>query len=199
MPLQATLEFLLIASKNQQGSFGDCTAGGLIDQPDSCSNQGQNCLLFCPVTESGMSAAKRWDVFAEINMDWIYAPPDDPQQPVLLGQNDPAAGDNAFLVALSIHWDGSNWHVTFYHDKSIDSSPLANPACDAAQFVIGEDSRFLSVADSTQNISLKFISGSNPAAGCVVEAFAETSAGNVIVHSSVGKLPVPFWRTSGAR
>ncbi len=177
-PLQATLSFLQVDSGNAQGPFGGCTAGGLIDQPDSCSNQGQNCLLFCPVTESGTSLVKRWDVFAEIGMGWTYAPLNDPQQPVLLSQDDPAAGDNAFLVALSIQWDGSNWQVTFYHDKQVASSPLANPACDAAQFVIGEDPRFLSVAGSTQTISLKFVSGSNAAAGCVVEAFAETSAGS---------------------
>ncbi len=175
-PLQATLSFYLIAAKNPQ--YGDCIAGGLIDQPDSCNNQGQNCLLFCPVTESGTSSMKRWDVLAEIVMGWMYAPPDDPQHPLLLDQDDPAAGGSPFLVALSVQWDGSNWEVTFYHDKQVAGSPLANPACDAAQFVIGEDPRFLSVVGSTQNISLKFVSGSNPAAGCVAEAFAATATGS---------------------
>lgn len=176
--LQATLSFLPVDSGHAQGSFGSCVAGGLIDQPESCSNQGQNCLLFCPVTGTGTPAGKRWNVFAEINMDWTYTPPDDPQHPVLTGQPDPAAGDNAFLVALAIQWNDSRWQVTFYHNASIDRSPLTNPACDAAQFVIGEDSRFSSVAGSTQNIALKFVSGSNAAAGCVVEAFAETATGS---------------------
>lgn len=177
-PLLATLDFALIISHNPQ--YGGCITGGLIDQPDSCNNQGQNCQLLCPVTESGTPSVKRWDLFALIGMFWTYAPPDDLQHPVLLGQPDPAAGGgNAFLVALSVQWDGSHWQVTFYHDKNVDRSLLANPACDAAQFVIGEDPRFLSVADSTQQIALKFVSGANPAAGCVAEAFAETPAGNV--------------------
>ena len=92
-PLQATLSFLPVDSGHAQGSFGYCVASGLIDQPDTCTNQGQNCLLFCPVTLSGTPAEKRWDVFAEINMDWIYNPSNDPQHPVLIGQPDPAAGD----------------------------------------------------------------------------------------------------------
>ncbi|MHB8599420.1 MAG: hypothetical protein ACYDER_21740 [Ktedonobacteraceae bacterium] len=200
-PLQATLSFLQVDAGSAQGSFGSCTAGGLIDQPDTCSNQGQNCLLFCPVTEAGTSSVKRWDVFAEINMAWTYAPLNDPQQPVLLGQDDPAAGDNTFLVALSVQWNGSNWQVTFYHDNHVDSSPLANPACDAAQFVIGEDPRFLSVAGSTQTISLKFVSGANPAAGCVAEAFAETTAGTLSLHplaSCLYRLGVPLALNSEA-
>jgi hypothetical protein len=176
-PLQATLSFLVVDAGHAQGPFGSCSAGDLLDSPENCSNQGQNCLLLCPVTETGTSSRKQWDVFVEIGMDWVYAPPNDPQHPMIADQIDPAAGGNTFLVALSVQWTGSQWQVSFYHNKQIDSSPLANPVCDAAQFVLGEDSRFLSVAGSTQNIALKFVSGTNPAAGCVMEAFAATAGG----------------------
>lgn len=177
MPLRAILKFISVISANTFEGGGPCVAGGLIDQPDSCANNGQSCVNLCPFDESGGNAStKRWIVLAPMVPDWYYTALNG--QAVLQDQPDPATTSGvSFLVALSLNWTGSKWQVSFYHSPRVDSSPIANPACDAAQFTVGEDPRFLSVMNSSQAITWKYVSGTNAAAGCVAEAFAQTGSG----------------------
>ena len=172
-PLVATLnQYISISAATTTGA-GLCVSAGLIDQGQSCMNDGQSCFSLCPLTETGISTpVNQWEVFAALNIAWTYTYTSG--QTLTSYQEDPAEGA-MFLVALSISRQGSQWKVVLAHSKSIDASPLANPACDAAQYELGQDSRFLSVAGSTQNITLKFVSGTNVAEGCVMEAFASTA------------------------
>lgn len=175
-PLVAKLNQYISLSTATTTGAGLCASGGFIDQPLSCMNDGQSCFSLCPLTATDISIpANHWEVFAALNVAWTYTQPNG--QTLTTYQEDPAEGA-MFLVALSISREGSQWNIVLAHSKSIDASPLANPACDAAQYELGQDSRFLSVAGSTQNIALKFVSGTNAAEGCVMEAFAETTPGS---------------------
>ena len=175
-PIQATLNMYVgIPSSSNTGGSGSCADGGLIDEPVNCMNNGQSCLSVCPLTGTDIpTAVNRWVVLAPLNLAWSYVQANG--QEIASYQSDPAEGA-AFLVALSISRSGSQWQVTLAHSKSIDGSAIGNPACDVAQYEIGQDSRLLSVAGTSQSLYWKYVSGSNAAAGCVAEAFLETSAG----------------------
>jgi hypothetical protein len=174
-PLEAKLN-MYVSISSSTGGPGLCVAGGLIDQPETCMNNGQSCFSLCALTETDTPArVNHWEVLAALNPVWTYAKSNG--QVVTNYQEDPAEGAT-FLVALSISRQGSQWKVVLAHSKSIDASPVANPACDAAQYEIGQDSRFLSVAGTSGSLYWKYLSGSNPAAGCVAEAFAETTSGS---------------------
>lgn len=85
-------------------------------------------------------------------------------------------------TATTVSWTGTNWQVALDHSTGIERTTITNPVCDAAQYLFADDARFNSVAGSSQNMYWKFVSGSNPAAGCVAEAFAETTAGTLSSH-----------------
>ena len=175
-PITATLNIYVdISSFPSTGGPALCSSGGLIDEPSNCMNNGQSCFSVCPLTGTDISTTvNHWVVLAPLNPAWAYVQSNG--QEIASYQGDPAEGA-AFLVALSISRSGSQWQVTLAHSKSIDSSAIGNPACDAAQYEIGQDSRLLSVAGSSQSLYWKYVSGSNAAAGCVAEAFLETPAG----------------------
>ncbi|MEO9059741.1 MAG: hypothetical protein ABI396_16330 [Ktedonobacteraceae bacterium] len=174
-PIAATLNMYVSIPSSATGGGGLCAAGGLIDQPDTCMNNGQSCFAWCPLTGTDIpTPVNHWEVLAALNPVWTYVKKNG--QVVANYQDDPAEGAT-FLVALSISRNGSQWQVALAHAKSIDNSPVANPACDAARYEIGQDGRFLSVAGTSQPIYWKYSAGSNAAVGCVAEAFAET-AGN---------------------
>ncbi|MGH2493355.1 MAG: hypothetical protein ACRDIV_01490 [Ktedonobacteraceae bacterium] len=172
--LHATLSFQLNPSS---GPSGPCVAGGIIDQPDTCMSNGQNCYLFCPFSASEAKASlKQWEVLVTMIPSWNYVAANG--QMVVQFQPDPMGGNGTwtdFLVALGISWDGSQWHVTLAHPRELANTAIANPACDAAQYIIGQDSTFSSIAGSSQPLSWKYVSASNSAAGCLAEAFPVTN------------------------
>lgn len=155
------------------GSSGPCIAGGVIDQPNSCTNAGQNCYAFCAIAPSGArTAVEQWNALIAMIPTWNYVTAHG--QMVVQDQPDPMGGNGTwtdFLVALTIRWDGSQWHVSLAHPQAVANTAIANPACDAAQYLIGEDSTFSSLAGSSQTLSWKYASGTNAAAGCLAEAF----------------------------
>ncbi len=182
-PLQATLGFQLNVSSQSYGTAGLCSSGGLIDQPDVCANNGQSCFSFCPFSLPGDgNAVNQWHVFAPFIAFWTYTRTTG--QLVAQYQYDPNTNGvwTTFLAALMISWTGTNWQVALDHSTSVDRTTIANPVCDAAQYLFADDARFNSVADSSQSLYWKFFSGANPAAGCVAEAFAETTAGTLSSH-----------------
>ncbi len=179
-PLQAMLGFQLNVSFQSYGTTGLCSSDGLIDQPDVCANDGQSCFSFCPFSLPGDgNADNQWHVFAPFIASWTYIRTNG--QLVAQYQYDPNTNGiwTDFLVALTVSWTGTNWQVALDHSTSIDRTTIANPVCDAAQYLFADDARFNSVADSSQSMDWKFFSGSNPAAGCVAEAFAATATGSI--------------------
>ncbi|MGH2494351.1 MAG: hypothetical protein ACRDIV_06575 [Ktedonobacteraceae bacterium] len=167
--LHATLHFGLDFSSS---ASGPCIAGNVIDQPDTCMNNGQNCFTFCLFTASEAKILKQWEVLAVVIPFWNYVTANG--QTVVQDQPDPMGGDGSwtdFLAALAISWDGSQWHVTLAHPKELANTAIANPACDAAQYIIGQDSTFSSIAGSSQPLSWKYASDANAASGCLAEAF----------------------------
>lgn len=175
-------EYFQLGFSSSQGAYGLCIAGGLIDQPDNCTNQGQSCLSLCLLTVPETTASiDQWLVLAPLNVLWDYKTMNG--QIISQAQSDPGNANAPYLVALSIQWSGSHWQIGFFHSKAVDASAIANPVCDAAQYAVGQDSRFLSVVGTSQNIYWKYISGSNSASGCVAEAFIETTAGSTSVTS----------------
>lgn len=183
--LHATLRFQLNPSSSSNGA---CISGGLIDQPDTCMNDGQSCYAFCPFTASGAKASlKQWDVLVTMIPSWNYVTANG--QTVVQDQADPMGGDGSwtdFLVALSITWEGSQWHVTLAHPREFVDTAIANPACDAAQYLIGQDSTFSSIAGSSQTLSWQYVSDTNSASGCLAEAFP-VSASTGIPTSATSK------------
>jgi hypothetical protein len=174
-PLEAKLN-MYVSISSSTGGPGLCVAGGLIDQPETCMNNGQSCFSLCALTGTDTpTLVNHWEVLAPLNPVWTYAKSNG--QVVTNYQEDPAEGAT-FLVALSISRNGSQWQVALAHSTTIDNSAIAHPACDAAQYEIGQDGRFLSVAGTSGSIYWKYLSGSNPAAGCVAEAFVETATGS---------------------
>ncbi len=179
-PLQAMLGFQLNVSSQSYGTAGLCSSDGLIDQPDTCANNGQSCYSFCPFSLPGDGSAKnQWHVFAPFIAAWTYTRTNG--QLVAQYQYDPDTNGiwTDFLVALTVSWTGTNWQVALDHSTGIERTTIANPVCDAAQYLFVDDARFNSVAGSSQSMDWKFFSGSNPAQGCVAEAFAETTAGTL--------------------
>lgn len=182
-PLQAALGFQLNMSFQSYGTAGLCSSGGLIDQPDVCANDGQSCFSFCLFSLPGDgNADNQWHVLAPFIASWTYIRTDG--QLVAQYQYDPNTNGTwtDFLVALTVSWTGTNWQVALDHSTSIERTTIANPVCDAAQYLFADDARFNSVAGSSQSIYWKFVSGANPAQGCVAEAFAETPAGTLSPH-----------------
>lgn len=178
-PLQASLSLQLNVSFQSYGTAGLCSSGGLIDQPDTCANGGQSCYSFCPFSLAGDAhAVNQWHVLAPFIASWTYTRPNG--QIVAQYQYDPNTNGSwtDFLVPLSVSWTGTNWQVALDHSSGIARTTIANPVCDAAQYLFADDATFNSIAGSSQGIYWKFFSGSNPAAGCVAEAFVETSAGS---------------------
>src|SRR5581483_6656421 len=154
-------------------SSGPCISGGLIDQPDTCMNHGQNCYAFCPIGASGAKASGgQWDALVTMIPSWNYVTVNG--QTVVQFQPDPMGGDGTwtdFLVALSIGWDGAQWHVTLAHPRAVVDTAIANPACDAAQYIIGQDSTFSSISGPSQPVSWKYVSDTNSASARQPEAF----------------------------
>lgn len=162
-PLRAALHFQLDTNSSAacQGEF--------IGTFNACSNQGQDCHLFCAQQVSSLAfTPQRWDVFAVIRPTWDYT--------TLSGQvvarNQPDAPDNAgteYIISLSITWGGSRWHVSTH---SPNNPPLVDPACAAVSGRIPYNANLQS-EESNPSIAIywQFAAGPDHAAGCLAEAF----------------------------
>lgn len=184
-PIRATLTMQLATDSDAQQA---CTIS-LLAPPGyfPCSIEGQVCTTFCSVpwqerqTAVFGPAAQDWLAFGVIHSSWDFAtlngqsiardqPPDNGRAP---DANQP--------VLLRIGWDGSSWHVqplfgpdqgppVFVSDVQIgDIQVAADPGCLVAEDIFSEE---------RENYArMRFVSGPNPAVGCLVEATVTSPPG----------------------
>ena len=165
-PLQATLHLELDKEVNSVPLPGNqCQSSIQLITPRFCKIAGQDCLQLCAVPWQFRQPRSDWIVFAMIFPSWTYT-----------------TGDGQFidfsetptiehLVLLSISWDNHSlkWHVEALLGPDLGSPIITDgiqiaddPACATAQELF--------VKDLSNYSQVRFISGANPAAGCLVVA-----------------------------
>jgi hypothetical protein len=169
----------IVATQQFQPLFGlplpVCSIAGIssID----CSLAGQNCLQLCPVpwqphlAQTTRLFSQRWLVLTFVRTLWNYT--------TLNGHiifQDQELDGLAHLALLSITWNGS-WHVKALMGAALGQpliidgiQILDNPACSSAEDIVGGQI----AAKASQE---GFISGPNPADGCLVETILRKTAG----------------------
>ncbi len=175
-PIRATLHMQL--QTEDAGSHSCWSLPGSLD----CQVEGVDCARFCTVPweyrqeQNGVPDSLEWLTFGVIHSTWEYASLDGriiaQGQPIDLGEA--ALVDQPVL--LRIAWDGLAWHVQplFGPDQGLpiymnDVQVADDPGCLAAEDVF---------AQAALNYSaIRFVSGANPAAGCLVEATDTTLPG----------------------
>ncbi|MGO8947345.1 MAG: hypothetical protein ACLQUY_06730 [Ktedonobacterales bacterium] len=176
-PLQATLNMQLQTDGTSvEGCwFSEFTA--IAAGSGDCTLDGMSCLQFCTVPwqvrvadASTLGTKEEWLTLAIVHSMWDYATSDGraiaSDQPIDSGQ---AALDSQ-PVLLRIGWDSRQWQVRplFGPEQGApitgdDGMPVTDdPGCLAAEDIFNEDIPIYA--------TIRFISGSNPAAGCLVEA-----------------------------
>ena len=175
-PLRATLHFQI--DTNTQG-IAFCI-DSLFGMPStSCRINNQDCRTLCQTYFAQPSATpNEWLTFGVIRTAWDYATLDGRviarEQPEIADE----AGTNEHILPLRISWDGSTWHVGTTFTLSDLPVPYANPVC----FPSVDD--FQMRGDMTAPIpdafsySLKFVSASVHAKGCLVTVKLEQPSPN---------------------
>lgn len=178
--LRATLRFQL---DTNPGSASLC-AGQFPGFGTACTNNGQNCHLFCLVGETNFAQTPptpgRWDVLGVVRSAWTYTT----LTGQMVAQNQPDEADNQgteYLVDLSITRTGNQWHVSTGILNNI-STPTSgfisgSPSCDAANTLVTQNgfSPFSNInLPNNPNASIAWDTayGSNLAAGCLLTARA---------------------------
>lgn len=142
-----------------------------------CEVAGRNCIQLCTApwpmrqTAEGAPAATEWLAFGVARLSWTMTT----QDGKTLAQNQPVgyggAGATGHLIAYHITWNGVDWSVqpltgaTLYSALTASGvGPLAaDPACVAAY-----DAFFGPGEQAEQRMTAQFVSGADPAAGCLV-------------------------------
>ena len=142
------------------------------------------------------STAREWLALAFISSSWDYTTLDGHlvarDQPIDVG----GAGDGAYPVLLHIRWDDPGWDVKALigpdqvppitvsglpHDSSTPGDKIqldVNPSCIPARDLL------LSWALS-ENLRVRFVSGPNPATGCLAMVTSSTTNTPTSSHSQV--------------
>src|SRR5579883_323528 len=177
-PVHAVLHFQYTPQSQAGTTNTPCDdLAGLIDDVANCTNEGQSCFSMCLFnSNSGQTSESHWTVLAPIAPFWDYYTA--AGKVIVQFQSDPPQ-IQLFLMAFSIHWNGSNWQVDIYHDATIDRSVIGNPACEAARYEVGIEPRLLTFAGSNEQVVWKYVSGTNSAAGCVAEAYLQAANGTI--------------------
>ncbi len=178
-PLKATLSFQLDANEASDEACID-------PELSSCTFSHQNCHLFCPGLDSGLSAAQAWDVFAAVLSQWQFATLDGRVLARDVPDNslwDYATGQvtDESLVPLGITWDSLGWHVTVSHDASGSDAGFFDPACAGAQ---DEVQQFLYPPADASGMQWQYASGSVPAVGCIALGSPQPHPGTTPTPSS---------------
>jgi hypothetical protein len=184
-PLQATLRLSL-----DTDSDANCALDTEVMFPQTCTLAEQNCAQLCtiPWNAQGIPQEPRWFAFAQTHLSWDYT--------TLQGQ--PIASDQPIdnssvnfasmtdqLTLLSITWQHDSWHIRpllgsdLPSPTIVDSGDLGqpigeniqladDPACVAAQNIFVQLSAYSSSLLNASPQQIHYVSGANPAAGCVV-------------------------------
>lgn len=202
-PLRATLQLQL----DTEIPTVTCSLNLRSELTSSCVISGQNCARFCAVPwqarQAATTAADRleWLAFAVIYPPlWNYATEDG----ATITQNQPVcscgAASRESPVLLHMAWDGSSWHVQPLFgpnqgpsivvngvqaaNTAVDIQVADDPACLAAEDIFPEERQTYA--------QLRFISGPNPAAGCLLEATLVTPEGTPTAAAPVEEYLMRF-------
>ncbi|MBA2285431.1 MAG: class I SAM-dependent methyltransferase [Ktedonobacteraceae bacterium] len=185
-PVRATLNLQWDFDMSGQSDPG-CELDARSTASNSCQLGGQDCLQLCTVAPWQFQGGQpppalrtSWLAFAVVHVSWSFATGDGH----VIARNLPpgfgATGATEHLVLLSIIWDGSNWQVDMPVGSDaaqpiiIDGKTIAaNPACLHAEDQFSQDQQ--------TGFQMRFVSGPNPAAGCLVVI----SAGNWTANQKV--------------
>jgi hypothetical protein len=157
-----------------------------------CALAGRNCIQLCtaPWQMRQVAGASRWTAFAVGRLAWTVRAPDGKA----LAQNQPVgfgnAGTAGHLVAYAITWESQTWRVKPLIGADLysvingdrDDAIAADLACAAAyEAILGPGEQ------GEQKLRLQFVSGSSPAAGCLVTVSALDDQGAPVVGQSGAK------------
>jgi hypothetical protein len=139
-----------------------------------CAVDGRNCMQLCTAPwqmRQPAGASSRWLVFAVGRLAWSVSGLDSKvitqNQPVGFG----SARASGHLVAYTVSWESQAWRVTPVVGADLYSAIngageddiAADPACVTAyEAILGPGEQ------AEQKLRLQFVSGSSPAAGCLV-------------------------------
>lgn len=182
--LRATLRFQLDTDTN---SSGMCV-GDFLGYGEGCRSNGQDCHLFCAVSEPPGAKAPpdRWDVFGIMRPTWTYTT----LNGQVVAQNQPDETDTfgtEYTVALYITRVGSQWHVTTSVPGNTTDFLTAGPSCEAANYTVN-DSTFGTYSavslpgNPNQSVSWTAQYGSNLAAGCLLSAYPQSDSATPVTN-----------------
>lgn len=192
-PVRATLNMKLQTATDNASS---CTVN-LLDGQNNCTIGTEICNTFCTVplqdrqAETSASERQEWLTFGVIHTSWNYTDangkliasdaPIDPGKAAVIDQ----------LVLLRITWNGAAWQVQPLFGPEQDppmslygSQVADDPACLAAEDIF--------TPRQGSFAWLRFVSGLNPAAGCLVEGTVGTPGSIQAPHGPVLEYLVRF-------
>ncbi|HZU66881.1 MAG TPA: hypothetical protein VFA09_06350 [Ktedonobacteraceae bacterium] len=171
-PLEATESFQLDTNPNSSSLCASFVLGMSCEANSDCH------LLCDPIYDVPISQAgiKGWDVYVVMRTSWTYTT----MNGQLIARSQPDGSDSGgteYLLLLFITWDGANWHVTSKpgtDGQSVYIAPLnpVDPPCVVAQYKTQGDRMFSVVnpGNTAQTVNWHFVTGSNPAQGCLAVA-----------------------------
>lgn len=183
-PIHATYKLQLHMDSNSQGG---CNLGMFGSGTLNCTLSRQSCLRLCTVPWASRQAhatnPSDWLAFAVIHPSWEYTREDG----TILAQDQPvdngAAAGAEVPVLLRINWGGLDWHVQVLLGPAlgplivIDGVTVGDdPACLAAEDIFSEEVQ--------RYAQLRFVSGLNPAWGCLVIATVGSASGTPVPASA---------------
>jgi hypothetical protein len=152
-----------------------------------CTLSGQSCLRLCAVPwasrQAHATSPSDWLAFVVVQPSWEYTREDG----TLIAQDQPVdVGVAGFLevpVLLRINWGGLDWHVQAL------LGPDLGPPIVVGTITIGDDPACLAAEDvfsgeGATYTHIRFVSGLNPAWGCLVEATVGSFSGTPVPASA---------------
>jgi hypothetical protein len=181
-----------------QGSRQICQLD-LLSATRDCNLVATQCLPLCSLDYGERQSlgtalpADQWLAIAAVFMLRDYAStagePAYSEQVVSAGT---VAFDNQ-AVLVGLYWQGGTWRVQLYIGARLLAPSIADdhqrilvdPACATAQAYFGED---LSSTERGAYSQVRFVSGTNPSAGCLIEATSTTGTAQVEYFERIGVL-----------
>lgn len=184
-PLQATLRLSL-----DTNSDANCALDAEAMFPQACTLAEQDCAHLCtiPWNAQGIPQEPGWLAFAQTHLSWDYTTLQG--QPIARDQpidNSPVnyAPMTDQLTLLNITWQHESWRIRpllgsdLPSPTIVDSGDLGqptgeniqladDPACVAAQSMFAQLSVYSSSLLNASPQQIHYVSGTNPAAGCVI-------------------------------
>ncbi len=159
-PLRATLHLTL----DSGGTANACAGGGIT--VNACTVNEQRCGGLCTQSSEGMS----WDVLAVVRTSWTYTTLDGRVVAANMADAEAGAALIEHVLALTIRWDGTNWHVQAAPQFFNGPIPCVAAADDASISNNFGTTPF-------QAFDWRYAPASNIAAGCLIALTSITNGG----------------------